>query len=114
MAYPRTTPLTLVVSLLIILCSSAQAQQMGDPNFNPRIDDPAYPEGKGPIVLIDGAHNNFHTAEGRYRRIHQRIPSERRRVGHRQRSAQKQSKILDAPDSVGIHREGDFRGGKVG
>jgi len=67
MAYPRTTPLTLVVSLLIILCSSAQAQQMGDPNFNPRIDDPAYPEGKGPIVLIDGAHNNFHTAEGRYR-----------------------------------------------
>jgi len=59
--------LTLVMSLLIILCRPAQAQQMGDPDFNPRIDNPAYPAGKGPTVLIDGAHNNFHTAAGRYK-----------------------------------------------
>ncbi len=62
----KMVPLTLIAILLMILCGSAQAQQMGDPNFNPRIANPAYPHGKGPIVLIDGAHNNFHTAEGRY------------------------------------------------
>ena len=40
---------------------------MGDPDFNPRIDNPAYPAGKGATVLIDGGHNNFHTTTGRYR-----------------------------------------------
>ena len=67
MTKPRTVPLTLCAYLLMTLCGSAQAQQMGDPNFHPRIDNPAHPAGKGPIVLIDGAHNNFHTAEGRYK-----------------------------------------------
>ncbi|MHC4366820.1 MAG: DUF4350 domain-containing protein [Planctomycetota bacterium] len=57
----------LVVSLLLMFCGFAHAQQMGDPDFDPRIDDPAFPAGKGPIVLIDAAHNNFHTAEGRYK-----------------------------------------------
>lgn len=63
----RMVTLTLIMSLLIVLCGSARAQQMGDPNFDPKIDNPAYPAGKGPIVLIDGAHNNFHNAEGRYK-----------------------------------------------
>ncbi len=67
MTCPRTVSLTLIAILLMILCRFAQAQQTGDPNFNPRIEHPAYPAGKGPIVLIDGAHNNFHTAEGRYK-----------------------------------------------
>ncbi len=67
MAYQRMTPLTLFVTLLTVLCVSAQAQQTGDPNFDPRIDNPEYPFGKGPVVLIDEAHNNFHTAEGRYK-----------------------------------------------
>ena len=63
----RTIILTLFISLLMTLCSSVQAQQVGDPDFNPTIDSPAYPAGKGATVLIDGAHNNFHTAAGRYR-----------------------------------------------
>jgi hypothetical protein len=67
MAYQRTMIRQLFLSLLIILCGYARAQQMGDPDFSPRIVNPAYPAGKGPIVLIDGAHNNFHTAEGRYK-----------------------------------------------
>jgi len=57
----------LAAGLLLMLCGFAHAQQMGDPNFDPKIDDPAYPAGKGPRVLIDGAHNNFHTSEGRFR-----------------------------------------------
>lgn len=56
-----------LILLLIMLCGPAQAQQTGDPNFDPRIDHPAYPAGKGPAVLIDEGHNNFHTAEGRYK-----------------------------------------------
>ena len=44
------------------------AQQVMDTAFVPRLRAaPAYPRGKGPVVLIDEAHNNFHTASGRYR-----------------------------------------------
>ncbi|MHC4432145.1 MAG: DUF4350 domain-containing protein [Planctomycetota bacterium] len=67
MARQRMTPIALFVLLLTVPCVCAQAQQTGDPDFNPRIDNPAYPAGKGPIVLVDGAHNNFHTAAGRYK-----------------------------------------------
>jgi len=67
MCSQRIMTLTLFTGLLTMLYGSAQAQQMGDPDFNPRIDNPAYPAGKGPKVLIDGAHNNFHRAAGRYK-----------------------------------------------
>lgn len=40
--------------------------QMADPNFNAKVDKPAY-ERSGPKVLFDEAHNNFHTASGRYK-----------------------------------------------
>ena len=40
--------------------------QMADPDFNARVDKPAYRE-RGPKVLFDEAHNNFHTATGRYK-----------------------------------------------
>ena len=50
--------------LVGLVCS---AQQVGDLDFDPQIKSPAYAEGEGPLILIDGAHNNFHTADGRYR-----------------------------------------------
>lgn len=34
---------------------------------------PAYPKGKGPLVLIDESHNNFHTAVGTYKPFATRI-----------------------------------------
>ena len=40
--------------------------QMADPNFDARVAKPAYGK-KGPKVLFDEAHNNFHTASGRYK-----------------------------------------------
>ncbi|MGZ9100482.1 MAG: hypothetical protein ACXW3O_12335 [Brevundimonas sp.] len=40
-------------------------QQMTDPDFRPVVARPAYAT-DGPVVVIDGAHNNFHTADGRY------------------------------------------------
>ncbi len=45
---------------------SALAQQVADSSFAPEIARPAYGQGRGPIVLLDEAHVNFHTANGRY------------------------------------------------
>lgn len=53
-------------AVVILLCAAALAQQVADPDFKPAIARPAYKEGRGPFVLIDEAHNNFHTATGRY------------------------------------------------
>ena len=50
----------------VMLVSRISAQQMADTSFYAEIENPAYPVGTGPIVLVDEAHNNFHTAEGRY------------------------------------------------
>lgn len=42
------------------------AQQVPDTSFAPTIGKPAFPPRQGPLVLLDEAHNNFHTATGRY------------------------------------------------
>jgi hypothetical protein len=48
------------------LFGALSAQQVADTAFRPRIEKPAYPAGTGPVVQIDEAHRNFHTATGRY------------------------------------------------
>lgn len=45
---------------------SVSAQQVSDPDFDTSVARPAYPAG-GPVVVLDEAHANFHTADGRYR-----------------------------------------------
>ena len=55
--------------LLIILLGAIQvvsAQQLPYLDYNPPIENPAYKKGEGPLVGIDEAHTNFHTATGRY------------------------------------------------
>ena len=44
----------------------AAAQQVADTLFVPQVGEPAHADGRGPVVLIDEAHHNFHTAGGRY------------------------------------------------
>lgn len=51
---------------ILILLESSQAQQIADTTFNPPITQPAYPGARGPVVMLDEAHFNFHTATGRY------------------------------------------------
>ncbi|MBU0755246.1 MAG: DUF4350 domain-containing protein, partial [Planctomycetes bacterium] len=46
---------------------SVEPPRTADPSFYPEIRHPAFEQGKGPKVLIDEAHNNFHTAEGTYK-----------------------------------------------
>jgi hypothetical protein len=55
-----------IVVVAACLTVSAFAQQVPDTAFAPAIPDPMYKAGRGPVVLIDEAHFNFHTAEGRY------------------------------------------------
>lgn len=52
--------------LCLCLCNSTPAQQVADPNFDTKVAKPAYRK-KHPKVLFDEAHNNFHTASGRYK-----------------------------------------------
>lgn len=52
--------------LLIALTMALGPQQVADTGFRPPIEKPAYPPNAGPVVLIDEAHSNFHTATGRY------------------------------------------------
>ncbi len=42
-------------------------QQVADPDFKPVVASPAYTEKSGPVVAIDEAHANFHTAGERYK-----------------------------------------------
>lgn len=51
---------------LLFLASAAGAQQVADSSFAPPIARPAYRAGAGPVILLDEAHHNFHTSDGRY------------------------------------------------
>jgi hypothetical protein len=44
----------------------AAAQQVADTLFRPHVAAPAFASGAGPVVILDEAHHNFHTASGRY------------------------------------------------
>jgi len=59
----RLFSLTITVSILFAVI---HAQQVADPNFDARVAHPAYAK-NGPKMLFDEAHNNFHTAGGRYK-----------------------------------------------
>ena len=52
--------------LLAVVQGSTYAQQIPDNDYDPVIPHPEYSEGKGPLVVIDEGHNNFHTLNGRY------------------------------------------------
>jgi hypothetical protein len=51
---------------LALAVMPAGAQQVADSAFAPAIARPAFAEGAGPLVLVDEAHTNFHTTDGRY------------------------------------------------
>ncbi len=58
--------LSVLCGLLFGVALSTSAQQVADPNFNPKVTRPAYVQ-QHPKVLFDEAHSNFHTTEGRYK-----------------------------------------------
>jgi hypothetical protein len=56
-----------VLLAALLSFATAFAQQVADPNFDTRVAKPAYAKKEHPKVLFDEAHNNFHTATGRYK-----------------------------------------------
>lgn len=56
----------LTIVLLVGASAALQAQQVADTAYTPPILEPEFSTGEGPLVLIDEAHHNFHTADGRY------------------------------------------------
>lgn len=59
--------LLLLVLATMLAGSSAVGQQVADMDFKPEVGAPKYAAGKGPVVVLDEAHHNFHTAEGRFK-----------------------------------------------
>ncbi|MEW6411419.1 MAG: DUF4350 domain-containing protein [Candidatus Zixiibacteriota bacterium] len=60
------TRILFVIAVILICSSLCFAQQEADTAFIGVIENPTYEAGSGPVVMIDEAHHNFHTAEGRF------------------------------------------------
>ena len=54
------------IILATVIHLSLFSQQIPDSEYDPVINHPEYQVGKGPLVVIDEGHNNFHTLNGRY------------------------------------------------
>lgn len=68
------------------------AQQRADVGYRPELPKPTFLEGRGPVVAVDAAHHNFHTAQGRYRPFAELL----RRDGYRVRD----SELSFAPENL--------------
>lgn len=55
--------LKIFVSIFLIQSSLNNAQQVPDTSFTFTVNQPSYSQGNGSLILIDEAHNNFHTIE---------------------------------------------------
>lgn len=53
--------------IVFLATCTLRAQQVADTLFVAAIAKPKYESGKGPAVVVDEAHHNFHTAVGRFR-----------------------------------------------
>lgn len=56
----------IALTAVLLLPTAARAQQVADEGFALPVARPAHKPGRGPVVALDEAHNNFHTASGRY------------------------------------------------
>lgn len=54
-------------ALLLLTITIAYAQQVSDTLYQPPIKKPFAVKATGPVIIIDEAHHNFHTARGRFR-----------------------------------------------
>ncbi len=96
-----------VFGSIIILCCATLAQQRSDPNFNPHVEHPAYTK-NFPRVLFDEAHNNFHTATGRYKPFVDMMFSDGYQIAANRKPFSKESlqtyKILIIANALGVQR----------
>lgn len=76
------TPLTKLLLLLstLTLLSCTEHPQQADPDFKPKNSRVSFSGDSRPLVLVDAAHHNFLTIEGRYRPFAQVLLSDGYRV----------------------------------
>ena len=58
---------TSILFVVMLIFSTGVCQQVSDTLSVPQPKSPAYKPGTGPVIVIDEAHHNFHTAVGRFR-----------------------------------------------
>ena len=75
----RLTKSSWLVSLAF--AAAALGQQVADLDFAPPLEKPEYDSGRGPRVVIDAAHLNFHTADGPYAPFAELLRRDGYRVG---------------------------------
>lgn len=68
-----------LVLLAAVVTCAAIAQQQADPAFPTKVERPAYTRNH-PTIVIDEAHSNFHTADGRYKPLAEMLRSDGYRV----------------------------------
>jgi hypothetical protein len=56
----------IAMAFVALAFTTANAQQVVDQDFHPVVDHPEYKRDSGPVVMVDEAHFNYHTASGRY------------------------------------------------
>lgn len=62
-----TENISLILCLFLFTTTTLAQRQYADTLYNPVIENPEYPEGKGSVIYIDEGHHNFHTKDGRYK-----------------------------------------------
>jgi hypothetical protein len=62
----RYNLIVLILFSVLLFTFNLFAQQSADTSFVPSNKNKTFTEGKLPVVLIDEAHNNYHTIDGRY------------------------------------------------
>ena len=58
--------LILACVIAVAFAGGATAQQVADPLVDLSVANPAFTADRGPRLVIDGGHHNFHTVDGRY------------------------------------------------
>jgi hypothetical protein len=99
-----------ILGFIFVVCFATLAQQTSDPNFNPHVEHPAYTK-NFPRVLFDEAHNNFHTATGRYKPFVDLMFSDGYQIAANRKPFSKESlqtyKILIIANAIGAEEMDD-------
>lgn len=56
-----------LLAIILLVATTADAQQVADTLFHFDIKQPRYKQGQGPLILLDEGHHNFHTTTGRFK-----------------------------------------------
>jgi len=105
----------LAVVAVTFLAGATYSQQVADPNFDAKVAHPAYAN-NNPRVLVDEAHNNFHTATGRYKPFADLIANDGYSVTPNKQKFQKKTldgyQILVIANALGAERQNTPEAGR--